>query len=75
MNFEATSLSGNMLINYLFESMQDLNERCDMTTLRVHRISAFNIFSFMIKSSSVFLLFFSTAAGLSELESVLDLDV
>ena len=52
--------------------MQDLNERCNMTTLRVHEISVFNVFSFMIRSSSV-ILFFSTVAGFSELESVLDL--
>ena len=73
-NFEATSISGNMLLNNLFKSMQDLNARWDMTTLRVHRISAFNVFTFMIRSSSVFL-FFSTVAGFSELESVLILDL
>ena len=53
--------------------MQDLNERCDMTTLGVHlHLTYFH--SFMIRSSCTFLFLLSTVDGFSEVEPMLVLD-
>ena len=53
-NFSGTALSGNMTLNRFFSGSQDLKVWWDLTTFKHHSISAFKVFSSIIKEESCF---------------------
>ena len=53
-NLVAISLSRNIHKTSLLKSAQDLNHMCDLTTLSVHKISAFKVLSSITICSTVF---------------------